>query len=71
MKQWQCGMCGAWVDAGWTHHAHVGQEESPDLETLIMRRRIEEAGGAIASIAGTAEVTKYQRTFKEPTREAP
>lgn len=71
MKQWQCGHCGAWVDAGWTRHAHVGAAEAAGLDDLIMQRRVQEMGGAAPVLDGTAPVVTYWRTFKEPTRETP
>lgn len=72
-RQWQCGECGAWVDAGWSRHVHLGTPEAPSMEAMIMARRVEELGGASAapSIEGKTPLTTYLRTYREPTRDTP
>lgn len=66
MKQWKCGQCGAWVDAGWWRHNHVVEHRPTKDELIASRMR----GDVDPLSAGETRFTIYYRSGKEPVREA-
>jgi hypothetical protein len=70
VRQWQCGDCGAWLDAGWSRHVHM-QAKEPTMTELRAMRTAEEAGleGIVPDAFDRVATTTYWRTFKEPMRD--